>query len=283
MSHEYVRAVERLRWLMLPLEEGLTDCADGTTIDRTFVQRSAEGRFPSSDEIAVAVSALASIGVLRKEDDRVYRLNEAKLFQTEGYRTGAQEALALRTGEDHEQPLLFASVPSGLSSTAEQEVRAYAADLRAGVVDMILSARERIVLASPFWDPSTAGELGVLLSRRLEAGVAVDILGRFRKDDEALKLLASLLSGHQRVRLFSWHVADPDDPFGSQTFHFKAVVADHGDRAYIGSANLTISGLRSRMELGILLRGEPALKVSRILEVVLSLSRIVKRPEAQGR
>jgi phosphatidylserine/phosphatidylglycerophosphate/cardiolipin synthase-like enzyme len=228
------------------------------------------------------MSALASIGIL-KEDNRVYLLNETKLFQTEGYRTGAQEALALRTGADHEQPLLFASVPSGLSSAAEQEVRAHAADLRAGVVDMILSARERIVLASPFWDPSTADELGVLLSRRLEAGVAVDILGRFGTDDEALKTLTSLLSGHRHVRLFSWHVADPDDPFGSQTFHFKAVVADDGDRAYIGSANLTISGLRSRMELGILLRGEPALKVARILEVVLSLSRIVKRPGAQGR
>lgn len=278
MSAEYVRAIERLPWLMLPLEERLARCDDGTVVNRAFVQGSVEGRLPSPDETAVATNALTTIGILQQAGKSGYLLNKARLVQTAGYRTGVREALAHWDAEVDEQPLLFASIPSGMPASAEREIRAHAVDLRAGVVDVLLSARERIVLASPFWDQSTAEELSVMLSRRLEAGVAVDILGRFNKDDEALDTLTSRLSGHELARFFAWHVSDPNDPFGSQTFHFKAAVADGGARAYVGSANLTISGLRSRMELGVLLRGESALKVARILEIVLGLSQVVARP-----
>ena len=278
MSAEYVRAVELLRWLMLPLERRLALCTDGTAIDRAFVQRSGDDRLPSPDEVAVATNALISIGILKLGTQPGYRLDKAKLAETEGYRAGVQEALAHRNAEDRSHPLLLASTPSGLPVGAEQNIRAHAADLRAGIVNLLFSARERIVLASPFWDRSTAEELGEMLSRRLEAGVAVDILGRFNTNDEALNTLVSRLSGHEQVRLFSWNAVASGDPFGSQTFHFKAVVADGGARAYLGSANLTISGLRSRMELGVLLRGELALEVARILEVVLGVSQVVARP-----
>jgi hypothetical protein len=267
---------------MLPLEERLTLCTHGTAIDRAFVQRVAGDRLPSPDEAAVATNALISIGILKAGTEPSYRLDKAKLVETEGYRVGVQEALAHRNAEDSCHPLLLASIPSGLPVGAEQHIRAHAADLRAGIVNLLFSARERIVLASPFWDRSTAEELGEMLSRRLEMGVAVDILGRFNTNDEALNTLVSRLSGHERVRLFSWNTVDSGDPFGSQTFHFKTVVADGGARAYLGSANLTISGLRSRMELGVLLRGELALKVARLLEVVLGVSQTVARPDTSS-
>jgi hypothetical protein len=136
------------------------------------------------------------------------------------------------------------------------------------------------VLASPFWDRITVEELGVLLVRRLEVGVAVDILGRFSEEDEALQALAGRFSGRGRARIFPWHAVYPEDPLGSQTFHFKAAVADGGDRAYVGSANLTLAGLRYRMELGVLLCHEPAFQVARILDAVLSFSSLATHSEA---
>ena len=68
MSAEYVRAIERLPWLMHPLEERLARCDDGTVVNRAFVQGSIQGRLPSPDETTVATNALATIGVLQQTD-----------------------------------------------------------------------------------------------------------------------------------------------------------------------------------------------------------------------
>ena len=53
---------------------------------------------------------------------------------------------------------------------------------------------------------------------------------------------------------------------------FKAISADRGHRGYMGSANMTISSLRSRMELGVILRGTAAAQLDRILRVVVTMA-----------
>ena len=270
-----MRAVAQLDWLMAPLKERLRGCQEGGRVDATFVRASARDRLPSQDESTVAVRALSEIGVLSDGGAGGYRLSTAQLTRTEGYRKGVRDGIehTRRSVSDNAFTLL-GSVPVGVPPTAEREIQSSVADLRAGIMEIVSSARERIVLASPFWDISTAKELSVLLARRLEAGVAVDILGRFVDGDNALEALVAGLSEYGRTRIFSWHAVNHEDPLGSQSFHFKAAVSDGGTLAYVGSANFTISGLRSRMELGILLREEPALRVARILDTVLGFARL---------
>ncbi len=271
-----MRAVAQLDWLMAPLEERLRGCQDSARVDASFVSASAKDRLPSQDESTVAVRALAEIGVLSDGETGSYRLSRAQLVRTEGYRQGVRDGIEhARHSVGNHTFTLLGSVPLGVPATAEREIRSNVADLRAGIMEIVSSARKRIVLASPFWDLSTAEELSVLLARRLEAGVAVDILGRFVDGDDALKVLIAGLSGYGGTRIFSWHAINPEDPLGSQTFHFKAAVSDGGDLAYVGSANFTISGLRSRMELGILLREEPALRVARVLDMALNFARLM--------
>jgi phosphatidylserine/phosphatidylglycerophosphate/cardiolipin synthase-like enzyme len=77
-------------------------------------------------------------------------------------------------------------------------------------------------------------------------------------------------SAYDRCRFFAWYEPSENDPFGTRTFHFKAVIADDGLKAYLGSANLTTAGLRSRMEMGVILTGEPAVQVAQIVDIVLS-------------
>jgi len=57
--------------------------------------------------------------------------------------------------------------------------------------------------------------------------------------------------GH-KCSILSWYEGAGTE---TQVFHFKAVSADTGQRAYMDSANMTVSSLRSRMELGVILRG----------------------------
>jgi phosphatidylserine/phosphatidylglycerophosphate/cardiolipin synthase-like enzyme len=69
--------------------------------------------------------------------------------------------------------------------------------------------------------------------------------------------------------ILSWFEGSGSD---TQTFHFKAISADRGTRAYLGSANMTVSSLRSRMELGVVLTGKVAEELDRVLRVVLTLA-----------
>lgn len=62
---------------------------------------------------------------------------------------------------------------------------------------------------------------------------------------------------------------------GHETFHAKVIVADD-DQAYVGSANLNRPSLEYSMELGVLLGGETAKKVARIVMAILEVARPVK-------
>lgn len=54
---------------------------------------------------------------------------------------------------------------------------------------------------------------------------------------------------------------------GIETFHAKVVLADD-DYAYVGSANMNRSSLENAMELGVLMRGEAARAVGRVVNAI---------------
>jgi len=109
--------------------------------------------------------------------------------------------------------------------------------------------------------------------KRLSSGVLIDVLGRGdRKADNDFLSLAKRFTSYQGIRFYGWFKPLNEDPSKIQTFHFKAAIIDDGEKAYLGSANMTSGGLRSRMELGVVLRGEAALTLARIVESVLSIS-----------
>jgi phosphatidylserine/phosphatidylglycerophosphate/cardiolipin synthase-like enzyme len=134
-----------------------------------------------------------------------------------------------------------------------------------------------VTLISPFWDQETVDDLEDLLDRRLSAGISITILGRRPKHENQHILhdfahLAFSLNSHPGFHALVWEEPLADDPFGTQTFHFKAIVVDGGRQSYLGSANFTSASLRSRMELGVILAGEPSARLARIVSGVLSIA-----------
>lgn len=98
----------------------------------------------------------------------------------------------------------------------------------------------------------------------------VNILGRFSRDLAAeVKIELSRIAKAPHYAIFSWFEGSGKD---TETVHFKAISADRGQGAYIGSANMTSSSLRSRMELGVILTGAPAFQLDRILRVVITMA-----------
>jgi len=127
------------------------------------------------------------------------------------------------------------------------------------------------VIASPFWDAVVAQEVAGLLETRMRSGLKCVILGRFSNAGERDALPSiERLARHGEIAIMSWFDGDEAN---RETFHFKAASADRGKLAYLGSANMIRSSLRSRMELGVLLRGGPARELDAVLSVVLSIAK----------
>lgn len=272
MSETYIKAASRLDWLLEQIEDELLNCKEESAINFSFVKRLRGGRLSTKDESLAAFEALTSVGILARENSK-YRVNCINLPQKLAYCRGVRDAVKKSNLQEQNDVKLCAALPVALDEQVEKALRRNTIDMRSSIVDVIASSKTWVALVSPFWDEETAREIAEVLSRRLENGVRVDILGRFEKDDAALPILRQKIGGHKFCQFFAWAQKDSKDTFGKQTFHFKAVVCDDGARAYLGTANLNRAGLRSRMELGVILEGKTAKQLAQIVKVTLSISR----------
>lgn len=266
----YTRAAQRWPWLLKAVEGWLEALPDGASVSTRLLRTGDWSRLPSDDEAAAVIAALQELGILLP--GKPTRFSRQALVETAGYRRGVRDALTVTTAGEPQMDLC-ATVPAGLPPTAYAALARETLDLRAALFDLVASAQRRVVLASPFWDRTTAEELRELLLRRVVAGVGIDLLGRAEggEGDEYRALVAGLLD-RPGVRAYGWYERGAGKGVGVQTFHFKAVVIDDGVRAYLGSANLTVAGLRSRLELGVVLRGSTAVSLARILDLTLGIA-----------
>ena len=272
---KYVLTVRRYPW-MLPLVEatirGLTQEPVQGLSRLLRGLRTPGGRPVSDDEALLALNALCDLGVL----ERIglgYRLNKQQFDATEGLREGIHAALAI-VGESFPdgppEAQLCVSLPPSLPAASEHVIREASDDLRSSLIDVVAGAKHSLIIASPFWDAGTASEMASLLDKRLGTGVRVWLLGRFERDLPAgVRSELRRIASEQECSILSWIEGSGAD---TQTFHFKAASADKGERGYMGSANMTYSSLRSRMELGVILTGTAAAQLDRILRVVITMA-----------
>jgi hypothetical protein len=272
----YLVAATSVPWLLADLEAALEKRTGLALCDAAFVLGVSGSRVPTRDEVTVALNGLVDIGILQEATGGHF-LNAERLASTREYRRGVKEGLAVGRVSVDEPVTLCVSVPPEAPSDFKERIASSAADLRSGIVSVLGAATDRLVLASPFWDVATAFEVGELARRRAAAGVRIDILGRFGPSDGALSALRHLFLGVPGIRMFRWYRAEPSGD-SITTFHFKAVVADDGARAYVGTANLTWASLRSTMELGFIVGSRQGRCVAQILESVIGLSERLDGP-----
>ncbi len=268
----YRDALVKLSWLLDAMETHFAGYSTSCAMNREALRGITVGRRPTEDELSAAIHALSVLGVLSQTSGRI-EFSAGAFRSTEGYRQGVREGLRARARPNG--VALAAGLPPGLPKAAKDAIHARARDLRAALVDCIASANHRIVLASPFWDEETTDELADLLSRRKAAGVLIDLIGRevggLTPSGQCLAELVRRLGEPSKVRATGW-LSFSQTKIGVQTFHFKCAIAD-GERAYLGSANFTTGGLRSRMELGVILSGEVARSLAQVLDTVLEVAR----------
>lgn len=271
----YVLALKTYQWLLPAVESFLENQADGDTRESSRLARAVRtpsGRPVSNDEALVALNALCDLGIMERVGLR-YRFDKARFHATAPLRQGVRETLRILSEQSTVQTpeaQLCVSLPPSLSAVAECVIRESSTDLRSGMFDVIANASESLILASPFWDAGTTAEMISLVQKKLAAGVHASVLGRFSRDlPPSVRSELRKVATTPNCEILSWFEGSGSD---TETFHFKAVSADRGLKAYMGSANMTVSSLRSRMELGVILTGTAAAELDRILRVVITMA-----------
>jgi len=142
------------------------------------------------------------------------------------------------------------------------------------LTEVILEAQRRLVIGAPFIQKShglSSEALSIALRTALGRGVNVDILSTTHSllsiDQE---YFAKDSIGHLRFFVASSNLAD-SQKLGS---HAKFCIAD-GILAYIGSANLTFSGLSDQIEMGVLIRGTVAQQIDQFWDYAIQAGLLV--------
>jgi phosphatidylserine/phosphatidylglycerophosphate/cardiolipin synthase-like enzyme len=128
-----------------------------------------------------------------------------------------------------------------------------------GVITQLLAqSRKRVIVSVPYMQPGyglIAGPMHDALLSALARGVRVDVVSNSR----SLQLLRDACTQSPRGLTFFRPRANIENQrrLGS---HAKICIAD-GQAAYIGSANFTGPGLSDQIEMGLLVRGDAALRL----------------------
>jgi phosphatidylserine/phosphatidylglycerophosphate/cardiolipin synthase-like enzyme len=270
----YVQAATDHLWIIDRVEHYLTvsDAAGDSDLFGSLRKMPTDSNRPLGVEhLLVAISALEDLGFVERSGT-LFRLQRARFLESEQLRLGIKTAVNVMKRQSRAQKShLCVSTPPSIPDTAAYLIRETCSDLRSDLLDLISSATETIIIASPFWDAATSADFVALLQRRANPDVELTVLGRFSEElTEPVRAALGRISTHPRCQILSWFEANGAT---TETFHFKAISVDRGKAGYVGSANMTTSSLRSRMEIGLILRDDLAAQLDRVLRIAMTLAK----------
>ena len=137
------------------------------------------------------------------------------------------------------------------------------------------STKRRLIVMTPFLDPAGASWLVSLFERTPPSAERILIL-RHLSEPSHPSFPTGYLSVKDRldelgVKVFDYALKRVGG-VGTETFHAKVVVRDD-QQVYVGSSNMNRASLEYSMELGVLLSGQAATSVSRVVSAILSIAR----------
>jgi hypothetical protein len=134
------------------------------------------------------------------------------------------------------------------------------------MIALIVGARTRLRIFSPFLDARGLDVLAVSLTAATRRGVKAAVgYARAGNRGDAVEKLEQRVNDGGDARNLTTVPIESSRPFP----HLKLIAAD-GERAYIGSANLTWPALTSNAEIGALVDGEPVRVLERWFDALIA-------------
>ncbi|WP_297496718.1 phospholipase D-like domain-containing protein [Ferrovum sp.] len=133
------------------------------------------------------------------------------------------------------------------------------------------NASERFVVMTPFLD-EVGGEILLALFQHVRPSVRKQLIIRAAADGLLpagyLAIAGQLYA--LGVEAFNFRL-DKENAFGMETFHAKVVLADNA-KAYVGSSNMNKWSFQYSLELGLLVSGKAASRISQVIDAVTCVS-----------
>ena len=249
----------------------IRDLFDGSEMAVAAWSRQLRADLPS-DRLIPAQFAGATAGLLVKQlRDAGVLVDDERIdaFRLAGF----QQVIALLPYFREEEasrrpaaaPKVVFTVPDGVA--LPDEASHLNRSLSKRVFDALVSASQRTLLASPYWSDAGAQELWAPLQHSVGNGVPVTLAGAKPDPDRddllaMLRLAAKLEAEGATVRALEFVAPRP-----RSIFHAKIVAGTVG---YLGSANLTTSGLGLHVEAGLPLDEPDVAQVWWLLDVLVA-------------
>lgn len=161
----------------------------------------------------------------------------------------------LATQPDPPENTILATLPDDpVFNTVFEETMAE--PLLSHAIELIQSASDHLVLMSPFLSEEAYTQLRPALHTATGAGASISLItNRLTYDDRDYNRMFThrLLDDSKLAPVTTCYEYINDDTW--MTFHAKIIIADR-ERAYLGTANITHTGFRNNLELGVLFRDE---------------------------
>lgn len=229
----------------------------------------------SSQKLNTLLQSLIDAGLLARTKDRIVLASGS----TDALRYAAVlrgVAYARHRQRDANQVEITLSPPAHPSRLIEMLpkqgfswTRLY--DTKDSLIELASQAERRLVIVSPFLDKEGVQWIGQLFEATVRKQIerVMVIRGRDKAETEALCGSGSHLANYA-VKILSYAIAR-DSSRSVETFHAKILLAD-GDKAYVGSANMTRWSRDFSMECGVILRGPSVRPVATLVDAILAIS-----------
>jgi phosphatidylserine/phosphatidylglycerophosphate/cardiolipin synthase-like enzyme len=165
------------------------------------------------------------------------------------------------------------ALPSRLMETLPKQgfswTRLY--DTKDSLIELASQAKRRLVILTPFLDKEGVQWIGQLFEATVRKQIQriMIVRGRDKAETEALCGSSSQLASYG-VKILSYAIAR-DTSRSIETFHAKILLAD-GDKAYVGSANMTRWSRDFSMECCVILRGPSVRPVATLVDAMVGIS-----------
>jgi len=144
------------------------------------------------------------------------------------------------------------------------------------LLDLIQQAESGLVILNPFFTEDGYNQIGTPISDATARGVDVTVItksltygGSTQNGRVIRKLFQKNSTVLENLTLYEYVLDDDPDEEHPPTVHAKLTIAD-GERAYLGTANMTHRGLVENLELGIIFEDDTVETLSGLAENLLS-------------